>query len=289
MAGHEDLRQDLLRLESSMLGALAGALRDHGQTVRLRLLSESVSRTYQLRKDRGQLSPTTQQLGARLGERLRDLSRVLHEQHAQRQRIQSDTHSELAALLEDHVGAGGAALERRDATLNATCMRDWFLRNLGHPFPAREDKHRILAASNADEPEPAAQLQYNQVVLWFINTRRRCGWTTFLRKYARGDKARMLELAWALEHEEGGDHDTRLWSAGPSEVHGLHTAHLRCEHGAVAPVPLAALVPHMDAEALARMRDDWHKMVDRIRYGVKERVGDWVEEVIRGPPEPRRA
>ena len=34
------------------------------------------------------------------------------------------------------------------------------------------------------------------------------------------------------------------------------------------------------------MRREWSRIADRVRIGAKERVGEWVEEVIRTPSVP---
>ena len=284
MLSQEEVCQKLLDFEFSVLNALATDV-DDVQYEYIRELTTLVGETLSQQQAQGELSLSTLQLGIRVRERLDQLRYVLHEQRHQVQRIQSDTNLELTSILRRHIHTGSSPvyIERRDTTLNASFMRDWFLRNLGHPFPTREDKQAILAGSNARIRDRTTRLRYNQVVLWFINTRRRCGWTSFLRKYANGNKDTMADIAWALQEEQGGTHETRAWSAGPTKAATPKTTARSAKEANILPAKkgLPAVLPHISEDTAVAMRTEWEQMVERVRYGIKERIGDWMDEVIR--------
>ena len=290
MLTQEEVRQKLLEFECTLLDALASEV-DESYYAQLRSLTETVRHEFAMQQEHGTLTNATLQLGVRVSERLEQLGHLLHEQRTQMQRIHSAAHTELASILRSPTTSTTQPIpphalgcqERRDPALNAKHMRDWFLRNLGHPFPTREEKERILAETNACIRDWSMRLRYSQIVLWFINTRRRSGWTSFLRYYARGDKAKLLDLAWAIQHEEGGTHDTRQWSAGhvrnasgparrPAQIDASNARQY-----------IRALLPNLNDEGIQAMRVEWSHIADRVRIGAKERVGEWVEEVIRTP------
>lgn len=291
MLTQEEVRQKLLEFECTLLNALASEV-DDTCYVQLRQLTDIVHREFALQQEQGTLTNATLQLGVRVSERLEQLGHLLHEQRTQMQRIHSAAHTELARILRSPSTTipsqlsppnAGAGQERRDPALNAKYMRDWFLRNLGHPFPTREEKERILAETNACIRDRSMRLRYSQIVLWFINTRRRSGWTSFLRYYARGDKLKLFELAWAIQHEEGGTHDSRQWSVGLTR-HASSATHRPEKPDAVsARQYIHALLPHLSDGAIHTMRVEWSHIADRVRIGAKERVGEWIDEVIRTP------
>ncbi|CCU98130.1 Hypothetical homeodomain transcription factor bE [Malassezia sympodialis ATCC 42132] len=230
----------------------------------------------------GQLSQPTIRLGASIGERIEQLKLVLNEHRAMMDELQKSTSDEIQSILEKEsikLTQAFVSSERRDAGLNAVQMRDWFLKNMGYPFPSRSDKLRILKTTNRQGAVKSQVLKYNQVVLWFINTRRRSGWTKFLRRYAQGDKTKMLELVWALETSVGGTHASRYWSSGIGPVSATKIRDGKKERK-ITRMTIKEYMPNANDYELEKMYSEWKKIVERIRYGVKERVGDWVEEVI---------
>ena len=284
----EQIRQKLLEFECTLLNALASEV-DESYYAQLRQLTETVRHEFSMQQEHGTLTNATLQLGARVSERLEQLGHLLHEQRTQMQRIHSAANMELATILRGPTGQsseGGSCSDRRDPALNAKHMRNWFLRNLGHPFPSREEKEMILAETNACIRDRSMRLRYSQIVLWFINTRRRSGWTSFLRCYARGDKTKLLELAWAIQNEEGGTHETRHWSAG--NLRDLPAGSRRSIQSDTSSAQrhIRTLLPNLNDDAICTMRREWSRIADRVRIGAKERVGEWVEEVIRTPSVP---
>ena len=289
MLTQEQIRQKLLEFECTLLNALASEV-DESYYAQLRQLTETVRREFSMQQEHGTLTNATLQLGARVSERLEQLGHLLHEQRTQMQRIHSAANMELATILRSTAKQpsvrGASCSDRRDPALNAKNMRNWFLRNLGHPFPSREEKEMILAETNAFIRDHSMRLKYSQIVLWFINTRRRSGWTSFLRCYARGDKTKLLELAWAIQNEEGGTHETRHWSAGNLRDLPAGSRRSMQSDASSAQRHIRTLLPNLNEDAICTMRREWSRIADRVRIGAKERVGEWVEEVIRNPSVP---
>jgi len=289
MLTQEQIRQKLLEFECTLLNALAGDV-DESYYAQLRQLTETVRREFSMQQEHGTLTNATVQLGARVSDRLQQLAHLLHEERTQMQCIHSAANMELATILRGPAKQpsvrGASCSDRRDPALNAKNMRNWFLRNLGHPFPSREEKEMILAETNACIRDHSMRLRYSQIVLWFINTRRRSGWTSFLRCYARGDKTKLLELAWAIQNEEGGTHETRHWSAG--NLRDLPAGSRRSIQSDTSSARrhIRTLLPNLNDDAICTMRREWSRIADRVRIGAKERVGEWMEEVIRTPSVP---
>ncbi|WFD29459.1 hypothetical protein MSPP1_000468 [Malassezia sp. CBS 17886] len=290
MLTQDQLRQALLDMERTVLGVLArGNLENtapHLHAATLTIQQEVV-----LQRKHGTLDIATQQLGARVAHRLEELTGMLRKHRTEIHRVCSGARDELDTILVHAIRAAAdmpsrtpTPLERPpDALLNATYMRDYFLRNLGYPFPTRQDRDEILAQTNANITRDAPPLLYNQVILWFINTRRRSGWTTFLRKYAHGDKARLVQLAWALECDQGGTHEERHWSAGSTASESASRAAGRQRGKSEKQLSLSWVCGNLTPAALEQMRDEWAGVVERIRVGSKDRIGDWMDEVIRTP------
>ncbi|PWN52189.1 hypothetical protein IE53DRAFT_312589, partial [Violaceomyces palustris] len=97
-------------------------------------------------------------------------------------------------------------------------------------------------------------------MLWFINSRRRSGWTTMFRTYANKEKNRMVEIVEALRREDNGQTDGGK--------------------------PLEAILTQFGGGSISakqkadKCRQEWKKTCDWIRVGVKDRVGDWMREVV---------
>lgn len=276
----DSARHLLIDFERAVLDALVSNFGEE-ECERLRIMSDNVNTTISYLFQQGQLSQPTIHLGASIGERIEHLRVVLNEHRAMMDELQRSTSEEIYSIL------GKESLkpaektnpaERRDVGLNATQMREWFLKNMGYPFPSRSDKVKILKSTNKG-PVKNDALRYNQVVLWFINTRRRSGWTKFLRRYAQGDKTKMLELVWALETSVGGTHVSRCWSSGLGSVSTSKVRDGKKERK-ITRMTIKEYMPEAKDYELEKMYMEWKKVVERIRFGVKERVGDWIEEVI---------
>lgn len=277
MQSQEQLCTELLAFENQLLNTLAS--HSEARLARLRAAAEHIKREVLSRQERGTLSPSTCHLGARVGQRLERLAGLLRSQESETVAMRTMTQNELLLLLQRTPSLQETPNrgDRGETALNASRMRTWFLHNLGYPFPTRDDKLQILEDTNAEAKSRTDCLVYNQAVLWFINTRRRSGWTRFLRSYAGDDKAKMLQIAWALQNEEP-DED-RIWYAGPLFVQGM--PHRVRDGRTVHPRSLRHVFPEASERFLNDLRSDWYAVVERVKIGVKERVGDWIDEVLR--------
>nr|CAI59744.1 homeodomain transcription factor bE5 [Sporisorium reilianum] len=159
-------------------------------------------------------------------------------------------------------------------TLPSYHMRKHFLATLDNPYPSQADKEVILRITNdsaAGSGRPP--LDAHQLTLWFINARRRSGWTHILRKFARGDRSRMKVLI-----------QTKMFSSG-----------------LLAPVPSGTLAYSLDNVLSDNLRrpltpadktefeEDWDSMLSWIKYGVKEKVGEWVYDLVAASKKPPKA
>lgn len=280
MQSQEELRSNLLAFEDLLLRSLrAGS--DGAAQAHVQAAAEQVHRTILESEHLGTLEPATRDLGARIGQRLGHLVHLVRTEQRERAAMLATARNEVRQLLQQtFASTNDTHQERSDASLNAKYMRAWFLRNLGHPFPSREAKMQILDETNAETKEQSEHLVYNQAVLWFINTRRRSGWTNFLRSYANNDKGVLLEIAWALQYERGGTHESREWSAGPSIIDGGYGAiNLSSDHSEE--YTLRDVFPQATDRFLHDLRKSWETIVERIKVGAKDRVGEWVNEVMR--------
>ena len=54
-----------------------------------------------------------------------------------------------------------------------------------------------------------------------------------------------------------------------------------CAHTNTPAYTLRQVFPEASERFLNELRADWEQIVDRIKVGAKDRVGDWVDDVIR--------
>lgn len=73
-------------------------------------------------------------------------------------------------------------------------LRDWFTTHLAYPFPDKPTKSTLSLTTGLD---------IRQLNTWFINMRRRSGWTDYLRSYASGNKQRFVEMLLVALRGEG--------------------------------------------------------------------------------------
>ncbi|CAD6984146.1 unnamed protein product [Tilletia controversa] len=181
-------------------------------------------------------------------------------------------------------------------SLNSKVLRQWFADNIVNPFLDTKTKNAVVAKTNAlpgggRGGRAQKPIDGRQVMLWFINMRRRSGWTSFRKVYARKDTARLDRLVSALR---------RQGEAPPAGVtDGL--ASLMCawnvpmvverakkSNQSVA-IPLSTVNPATaDPTGTIRAkacRNAYSKMMDFISAGAKERVGDWLDEILEGVEE----
>ena len=156
-------------------------------------------------------------------------------------------------------------------TLPAYHMRKHFLATLDDPYPSQDEKEALVRIINESvgctdtAPSGRDYFQPNQLTLWFINARRRSGWSSILRKFARNDRNRMkLLMQTKLLCSNFPIRNDPLPSALTHKVVDL----LRDN--------LGRLTPDDEKE----FEDLWASMISWIKYGVKEKVGDWVYDLV---------
>lgn len=154
-------------------------------------------------------------------------------------------------------------------SLPSSVMRQWFLANLDSPYPTSEEKDNLTIDTNetllrASTPHDKL-FSVEQLTLWFINARRRSGWTAIYKKFARGDRDRMAALMQAKMHDTG--LHPRSAPAPSILFHSLDD--LLCDN----------LERPITAKDRKEFEESWSGMISWIKYGVKEKVGDWVYEL----------
>ena len=273
MLSEIELRERLLLVERMALQTLVHQPGSEYLTS-MQSLADTALAEASSRKRTGTLSPETRHLCMRICTRINQLTTVLSHQHTEVTSLRSAATNEAKRIVTNEWHTRHSKeRERVDHPLNAVHMRDWFLRHLAYPFPTRSEKFDILAETNRASTS-ATHLEYNQAVLWFINSRRRSGWTAFLRKHANGNKSFLMDIALILEAEQGGTHSQRGWSAGGTSRLPQNTT-------------LAQIKPRASQKALDQLRSDWAAIIDWVTIGVKDRVGDWVDKVIESVPKPK--
>lgn len=290
----EELRQSLLDLEQELLHVLLGPP-DPVRAAELRYSTVRMHSELQRQAAQHQLMRETRQLGVRVSLHIEQLARIVRDQQGEVERRRASVRAESEPILSRALrrqprerrqeavyrGTPASSVEENvsEQRLNTSCMRAWFLCNVGHPFPNRGEKDAIITQTNETATDELARVGYSQTVLWFINSRRRSGWTRFLRKYAGNEKPKMLEIAWALEQEAGGTHEQRGWSAGLSitEACGRRSINTRSLRQGLS---VAEVCPWASPVQLDEMRHDWSKLLEWVRFGVKERIGDWLFDLM---------
>ncbi|KAJ1041515.1 hypothetical protein NDA11_004398 [Ustilago hordei] len=156
-------------------------------------------------------------------------------------------------------------------TLPSYHMRRHFLATLHDPYPAAEDKKALVRITNESVLQPGTPLKkrtllsVEQLTLWFINARRRSGWSQIVRKFARNDRNRMKLLVQAKMLAS--DPSARAIATQSSLVGNLDDL-------------LRENLGHLTPADKEEFEDDWNSMISWIKYGVKEKVGDWVYDLV---------
>ncbi|SPO20255.1 related to homeodomain transcription factor bE2 [Ustilago trichophora] len=158
-------------------------------------------------------------------------------------------------------------------TLPSYHMRKHFLATLDDPYPTQDDKEALVSITNETASVTGSKyLNVHQLTLWFINARRRSGWSQILRKFARDDRQRMKLLV-----------QTKMLSTSlpirteplPSVLtHNLDD--VLCDN-------LGRKLTPADKKAF---EEDWASMISWIKYGVKEKVGSWVHDLVAANKKP---
>lgn len=286
------LREAFLQLEEALLFAVS---QDHLSLFRDRFcyLQHRLAQAH----DSGSLSISTAEAAVKVASRIAVMAQSLYELEGASSAIKSQSYEETQAILapvsRDALKLADARLppKRRSSTaramsrktvkpdlrphrkpcstsddaaadqLNSGLLRDWFLEHLADPFPDRKEKielvERINASASCTSTSSASSpITYQQVVLWYINCRRRSGWTTFFRRFADSDKLRMVRIVDALENG----------SEAIDEALGLKDGSVR-EAGIT----------------VDGCREEFEKVKDWLSMGARERVGDWMKEVVGQP------
>ncbi|PWN45733.1 hypothetical protein IE81DRAFT_285315, partial [Ceraceosorus guamensis] len=100
-----------------------------------------------------------------------------------------------------------------------------------------------------------------QCTLWFINARRRSGWTEFYRQFAYGEKDRMRILIQALEKDR---------SAESKHLHEMFAIDHKGRRATFMKV-------NKDVKDCIAA---FERMLSWIHQGGQDRVGDWLDEVL---------
>lgn len=164
---------------------------------------------------------------------------------------------------------------------NSAVLRQWFLNNICNPFPSNACKQILVDQSQEtarrkeagatrrnekQKPRPPA-INYEQCQLWFINSRRRSGWTHFYREFAFCDKQRMHELVEALRSND----DQRLHSI-------LSKGRNDCS---------------LDKAEIEQLSDNckraWVGIHNWLNQVNADDVGDWMDDVIKEAKEEVKA
>nr|DBA11491.1 TPA_inf: bE [Testicularia cyperi] len=187
-----------------------------------------------------------------------------------RKKIQSGLSSiDLKKLQRDHRYGSDTKLAE---SLPSSHLRRHFLSCLDDPYPLPEEKNELVKSTNeyyARNPcaEGSQQaMNHNSLALWYINARRRSGWSSILRKYARNDRQLMKPLIQAKMMQEGLP-VRALLSGELDTAHAVH-ALLRKNLGKV------------NDKIQKDFHDDFTSMISWIRYGVRDKTGDWVQDVV---------
>ncbi|KIS72159.1 b mating type locus, bE1 allele [Mycosarcoma maydis] len=155
--------------------------------------------------------------------------------------------------------------------LPAYHMRKHFLLTLDNPYPTQEEKETLVRLTNESTARVGQSsvnrppLEVHQLTLWFINARRRSGWSHILKKFAREDRSRMKHLVRA-----------KLSSSNQSTPPSSTSDSLSNNLDDVLSDNLGRPLTPVDKQ---QFEDDWASMISWIKYGVKEKVGDWVYDL----------
>ncbi|KAJ1035144.1 hypothetical protein NDA18_000741 [Ustilago nuda] len=207
--------------------------------------------------------------------RLQVISSALIELEVDSDKVRRETSTEASRLLTklpkpDDMGTM-AQPESLSETLPSYHMRKHFLVTLHDPYPTAEDKEALVQTTNESVLQPDTPfkkrtlLTVEQLTLWFINARRRSGWSQIVRKFARNDRNRMKLLVQAKMLAS--DPSARAIATQSSLVGNLDDL-------------LRENLGHLTPADKEEFEDDWNSMISWIKYGVKEKVGDWVYDLV---------
>ncbi len=184
-----------------------------------------------------------------------------------------------------------ASVEANRSLSGQQALRHFFLENLHNPFPDKEAKEDLLVRVNDGVPADE-QMSDASMALWFINIRRRSGWTAFNRKYAHGSKENLRQLVDLLDLETPAeDHTSSAHTAQPHGQDALRTMLIEFANNKrdselvqIDDRPRRQTKKGQeDFEAATdadQCRADYRAIVESIAIRPAERVGEWIDEVI---------
>nr|WJN24836.1 homeodomain transcription factor bE [Pseudozyma pruni] len=206
-------------------------------------------------------------------ERISVFSSALLRLESQQKAIEQDLTGEAAQILRR---SSGLCLEGEGSDVSETLptyhMRRHFLHTLDNPYPSQEEKEILVSITHGSAADAARDysrrppLEIHQLTLWFINARRRSGWSQILRKFARNDRSRMRHLV-----------RTKMLASDPSLRPSSSLCASTQDLDDVLSDNLGRPLTSADKKDF---EDDWASMINWLTYGVKDKVGDWVYDLV---------
>lgn len=180
-------------------------------------------------------------------------------------------HGTSKVMQEVNVVGPAVGYRKLSEDLPAYHMRKHFLHTLENPYPTQEEKENLVRLTNESTVRVGQSnvnrppLEVHQLTLWFINARRRSGWSHILKKFAREDRSRMKRLVRA-----------KLSSSNQSTPPSPTSEYPSNNLDDFLSDNLGRPLTPADKQ---QFEDDWASMISWIKYGVKEKVGDWVYDL----------
>nr|WJN24834.1 homeodomain transcription factor bE [Pseudozyma flocculosa] len=147
-------------------------------------------------------------------------------------------------------------------------LRKYFLENLHHPYPREADKKALVTLTNEfatcaeGRPVQHSTITVEKLTSWFINARRRSGWSDIMKHFARNEKQLMKLLVQT--NFSSSDHL-------PNSTHPTLTLDELLSKNLGRP---------LTAADKKKFEDDWASMISWIKYGVRDKVGDWIHQLV---------
>lgn len=171
--------------------------------------------------------------------------------------------------------------------LNAKVLRRWMLDNIAFPYPTREEKENLARHTNIQLGVPSSlslvestdiglsgtPITSDQCALWFTNGRRRSRWQEFNRTYGLNLRGRMEHIVEVIrEHNE---------VPGNADDHSTPCPALED----ILKKDVKGGVVNKSKGDIAKMSSECRKLfahvIAWVSQSTKERVGPWVEDVIK--------